>query len=121
MVGHDRVFVDCEYVPIAFKFKHPWDMQKVEIVEFFYHLWLRQEKYTSLKEVFQFKKITDSRKQNARITDPLYNISDPNEASPNEPRWSPMEYEEVIYGRVVIPVLIYFNVSLIAFNILCRS
>jgi len=109
MIGKDRIFVDREYVPIGFKFKHPRDMQKAEIVEFLHHLWLRQEKYTALKEVFRFNKITDSRKRNASITEPLYNISDAKGSSPIKQRRTPAEYEQIILGRVTIPVRIYYN------------
>jgi len=48
-------------------------MQKAEILEFLNHVLMRQEKYSSLDQVFKFNKITSSRKKNSNIIDSQYN------------------------------------------------
>jgi len=75
LIGNDWLFVDIEYIPIGFCFPHPCDMQKAEILEFLNHVLMRQEKYSSLDQVFKFNKITSFRKRKSTIIDSQYNAA----------------------------------------------
>jgi len=74
--GQDRLFLDCEYVPIGFRFQPPRLLNKEEIIAFLNHILKRQETYKFLHQVFRFKKITAGRALKSPVIDPLYPPAD---------------------------------------------